>query len=99
MILTMAQSSGATLPPATLAALHSAATNFEAQTLNALLRPIFDTVDSAHGLFGGGSGEEAWRPMLVDQLSRKIADHGGLGIAHSVFNALIAAQVAQGQQR
>ena len=42
-----------------------AARDFEAMAIGQLLQPMFDTVDSAHDAFGGGPGEEAWKPMLV----------------------------------
>ena len=38
-----------------------------------LLQPMFDTVDTAHGTFGGGPGEEAWKPMLVQEFAKQIA--------------------------
>ena len=57
-----------------------------------LLQPMFDTVDTAHGAFGGGDGEAAWRPMLVDAIGKQMAAHGGLGLAAPVFNAMLRAQ-------
>ena len=79
--------------------LRRAAQDFEAMAIGALLRPIFDTVDSANGAFGGGDAEAAWRPMLVDAMARKIAEHGGLGLAQPVLASLLHAQEAAGGQR
>jgi Rod binding domain-containing protein len=81
-----------TLPPAQTAKLWKAAHDFEAMAIGQLLRPMFDTVDSAHGVFGGGDGEAAWRPMLVDAIGKQMAAHGGLGLATPVFNAMLQAQ-------
>jgi flagellar protein FlgJ len=72
--------------------LVKAAQAFEANALGELLRPMFDTVDSAHGLFGGGDGEDAWRPMLVDAFAKQIAAHGGLGLAAPVLRQMMQIQ-------
>jgi Rod binding domain-containing protein len=76
----------------TPAALARAAHAFEATTLSQLLAPMFDTVDTAHGAFGGGEGEAAWRPMLVDAIAKQIAAHGGLGLAGPVLRQMIQMQ-------
>lgn len=81
-----------TLPPAQTAKLWQAARDFEAVAIGQLLQPMFDTVDSSHGAFGGGDGEAAWRPMLVDAIGKQMAAHGGLGLATPVLNALLQAQ-------
>lgn len=88
----VASASASTLPPAQTAKLWKAAHDFEAMAIGQLLRPMFDTVDSAHGVFGGGDGEAAWRPMLVDAIGKQMAAHGGLGLATPVFNAMLQAQ-------
>ncbi len=74
------------------ASLPQAAQAFEANMLGELLKPMFDTVDSAHGLFGGGDGEATWRPMLTEQLAKHIAAHGGLGLAGPVLRQMLHAQ-------
>jgi Rod binding domain-containing protein len=77
-------------------ALVKAAQAFEASTLNELLQPMFDTVDSAHGTFGGGDGEAAWRPMLVEAMAKNIAAHGGLGLAGPVLRQMMQMQEQAG---
>ncbi len=76
-------------------ALARAAQAFEANALNALLKPMFDTVDAARGAFGGGEGEAAWRPMLVDAVAKQIAAHGGLGLAAPVLRQMMQMQENQ----
>jgi len=83
------------LPPAQAAKLWKAAQDFEAMTLGELLKPMFDTVDTAHGPFGGGDGEAAFRPMLITEMARALAEHGGLGLARPVFDAMLRAQEAR----
>ena len=74
------------------AKLMKAAHDFEAMAIGQLLQPMFDTVDTAHGMFGGGSGEEAWKPMLVQEFAKQITNHGGLGLAKPVYDAMLRMQ-------
>lgn len=69
-----------------------AARDFEAMALNALLAPMFDTVDVAHGLMGGGAGEATWRPMLTQAIARQIAQGGGVGLAVPVYRQMLLTQ-------
>lgn len=70
----------------------TAARAFEGNMLSQLFAPMFDTVDSADGAFGGGAGEAAWRPMLTDAIAQAAAAHGGLGLAAPVMQQLLHAQ-------
>ena len=85
-----------TLPPAQTAKLWQAARDFEAMAIGQLLQPMFDTVDTAHGAFGGGEAEAAWRPMLVDAIGKEMAAHGGIGLAVPVFNIMLRKQEQMG---
>jgi flagellar protein FlgJ len=69
-----------------------AANDFEAMAIGQLLKPMFDTVDTAHGEFGGGAGEEAWKPMLVQEFAKQIEARGGLGLAKPVYDAMLRMQ-------
>jgi Rod binding domain-containing protein len=92
------------IPPATLqtakrpspatdpAQIAKSAKDFEAMAIGQLLRPMFDTVKTANGVFGGGAGEEAWKPMLVQEFAKQLAAHGGLGLAKPVYDAMIRMQ-------
>ena len=51
-----------------------------------------DTVDTAHALFGGGDGEAAWRPLLVQETAKQIAAKGGLGLARPIYAAMLRMQ-------
>jgi Rod binding domain-containing protein len=74
------------------AAVMKAARDFEAMAIGQLLQPMFDTVDTAHSQFGGGAGEAAWRPMMVQEIAKQIAGHGGLGLAKPVYDAMLRMQ-------
>ncbi len=82
----------AELADPTIAKTWKTAREFEAMTLGQMLAPMFDTVDSAHGAFGGGDGEQAWKPMLTQELAKSIASHGGLGLAVPVFRQMLQMQ-------
>jgi peptidoglycan hydrolase FlgJ len=78
--------------PATVA---KSAKDFEAMAIGQLLQPMFDTVDTSSNTFGGGRGEEAWKPMLVQEFAKQIAAHGGLGLAKPVYDAMLRMQEAK----
>jgi Rod binding domain-containing protein len=63
------------------------AREFEGQVLGALLQPVFAGLDTK-GPFGGGAAEAQWRPMLVEHISRAMAQAGGVGIAEAVMREL-----------
>lgn len=69
-----------------------AAQDFEAMAIGQLLQPMFDTVKTEKGLFGGGAGEEAWKSMLIQEFAKKIAAHGGLGLAKPIYDAMLRMQ-------
>jgi peptidoglycan hydrolase FlgJ len=81
----------ANVDPAKMA---KSAKDFEAMAIGQLLQPMFDTIDSAHGTFGGGSGEEAWKPMLVQEFAKQISNQGGLGLARPIYDAMLRMQEA-----
>ena len=68
--------------------------DFAAMAIGALLQPMFDTVHLAQSRFGGGAGEAAWKPILVQAIGQGIASKGGLGITETVFRELIREQQA-----
>jgi peptidoglycan hydrolase FlgJ len=77
------------------AKMAKSAQDFEAMAIGQLLQPMFDTVHTAKGGFGGGAGEEAWKPMLVQEFAKQIAGHGGLGLAKPVYDAMLRMQQAK----
>jgi flagellar protein FlgJ len=70
------------------ARMAKSAGDFEAMAIGQLLQPMFDTVNTSKSAFGGGTGEEAWKPMLVQEFAKQIAAHGGLGLAKPVYEAM-----------
>lgn len=76
--------------------MRQAARDFEAHVLGALMQPMFEGLGQG-GLFGGGSAEAQWRPMLVAEYGRAIARAGGVGLADSVLATLQRMQHAPEQ--
>ncbi|MGI4983925.1 MAG: rod-binding protein [Janthinobacterium lividum] len=73
-----------------------AARDFEAMAIGQMLEPMFATVDTAQGPFGGGAGEESFKPMLVTEMAKQVEDHGGLGLADSIYQQMLKIQEKHG---
>ena len=63
--------------------------------LGQMLAPMFETVDQSKGMFGGGDGEAAWKPLWVKELAKHVAAHGGLGLAGPVMQQMLRLQEAR----
>ena len=74
-------------------ALRQAAEDFEAVYLAQMLAPMFETL-STDGMFGGGSGEDIYRSLMVQEYGKAIARSGGIGIADQVERELLRVQEA-----
>lgn len=86
---------GATLPLAQQVKIAASAQQFEAMAIGQMLAPMFETVDTGKGLFGGGNGEDAWKPMMVSELAKAVASHGGFGLARPVMEQMMRLQEAK----
>lgn len=83
---------GATLSPAERQKIAAAAQQFEAMAIGQLLAPMFDTVDTSKGLFGGGEAEAAWKPMMVSEMAKQVAKQGSFGLARPVMEQMMRLQ-------
>jgi len=83
-----------TLPPQQVARIQKAAQDFEAMALGQMLAPMFETVDASKGVFGGGSGEQAWKPMMINEIGKQMAKSGGVGLARPVMAQMLRMQEA-----
>jgi Rod binding domain-containing protein len=68
-----------------------AAEEFEAVMLTAMLKPIFDGIETSE-MFGGGEGEKMWQGLLVEEYATEMASSGGIGIADQVRSELLRIQ-------
>lgn len=69
----------------------AAAKEFEAVFISQMLTPMFEGIEP-DGLFGGGSAENIYKSMMIEEYGKIIAQSGGLGIADAVKAEMIAAQ-------
>ena len=83
-------------PPPGDAHAWKAAQDFEAMAIGQFLQPMFATVDSSQGLFGGGTGEQTFRPMLITEMAKEIEQRGGIGLAAPVYDQMLKMQEKQG---
>jgi len=67
------------------------AQDFEAFFLGQMLQPMFKSLN-VEPPFGGGSAEEIWRSMMVDEMGKAMAKAGGIGIAASVKREILRMQ-------
>lgn len=86
---------GGTLTPAQIEKTRKSAQEFEAMAIGQLLQPMFSTVDTSKGMFGGGKAEATWKPMMVDEMAKMLAKSGGIGIADSVMREMLRIQEGQ----
>ncbi|GAN70597.1 hypothetical protein ASY01nite_05800 [Acetobacter syzygii] len=76
-----------------------AAIEFEGMTIGEMLQPMFDTVDTANSLFGGGAAESQFRSLQVLEMGKQIANNGGIGLADSVYRQMLAMQEKAQQEK
>ena len=69
-----------------------AAQDFEAMAIGQLMQPMFDTVQTADGMFGGAAGESSFRPMLVTEMAKEMERHGGIGLADGIYAQMMRMQ-------
>lgn len=65
---------------------------FEAVYMTQMLTHMFEGI-KADGVFGGGSGEEMFRSLLLDEYGKMVANKGnGIGIGAAVQKMLLSHQ-------
>ena len=76
---------------ASLKHMQKTAQDFESFFLSQALQPMFANIEP-EGPFGGGTGNDIWKSMQVDEYGKAIAKNGGIGIADAVMKQLLIAQ-------
>jgi Rod binding domain-containing protein len=77
-----------TAPTGDTAALRAVARDLEASFLAEMLKHA--GFGESRESFGGGAGEDQFASMLRAEHARALADRGGIGLAESLFRALVA---------
>jgi len=73
------------------AAAEKAAQEFEAVFIGQMLSAMFAGVKT-DGPFGGGSGEEIFRSLMIEEYAKTIAGQGGFGLADQVKREILRLQ-------
>ena len=73
--------------------MRETAQDFEAVFLGQMLQPMFEGINVEEP-FGGGSGEEMWRAMQVEEYGKALAKNGGIGLADNVMREMMRMQEA-----
>lgn len=69
------------------------AEEFEAVFLQSMIQEMFTDVGK-DGPLGEGAAGGAWRSLLVQEYAGTIARSGGIGVADSVYRAILGRQTA-----
>ncbi|MFC3051233.1 rod-binding protein [Kordiimonas pumila] len=85
-------SSSSALKNANKDSLREAAEDFEAVFIAQMMKPMFDTINREGGSMSGGSAEEIYQSMMVEEVGKSIAKSGGIGIADNVYRELLKLQ-------
>lgn len=76
------------------AELKAAVADFEALFIQQMLKSMRDTIDKGD-LFHGGSGEEVYTSLLDTELSKSMAQAGGIGLSEMLLRELSSGEAAQ----
>ena len=76
------------LPPDRVESLRAAAQDLEAAFIAEMLKQA--KFGEARGAFGGGVGEEQFASFMRAEHAAALAARGGIGLAESIFEALVA---------
>jgi Rod binding domain-containing protein len=79
------------VPPEPSAEIKKAAKDFESMLIGQLMAPMFEALKT-DGMFGGGSGEEMFRPMLLEQYAKGVTQAGGIGLADGIAREMMRLQ-------
>jgi peptidoglycan hydrolase FlgJ len=78
--------------PQPTAEMKKSAKDFEAMLIGQLLQPMFESLQT-DGMFGGGSGEAMFRPMLIEQYAQGVGKAGGIGISDTIAREMMRLQM------
>ena len=86
----------ATAPPpsADNTAIKASAEKFVGMFMSQMFTEMFEGVGT-NSVFGGGTGEEMFKSVLVDEYGKAAAKQGGMGLTDQIMRALIAQQERQ----
>ena len=74
--------------------VNKVARQFEEMALSQLLAFADTDNDMSDSMFGGGAGERAFKPFLMDEYAKGFAEVGGIGIGKTVRAEILKIQEA-----
>ena len=84
------------LPSTTKHNIEASAREFEAIFISQMFEQMWSEVPT-DGPMGGGTGEKIFRSLMIQDLGRQIANHGGMGLTDAVKRELLAMQEGKRQ--
>jgi len=72
-------------------AIRETAEKFEGSFLSIMLQQMFEGVETS-APFGGGPGETMFKSFMTEAMAKKMAAHGGVGIADQVGREMLKLQ-------
>jgi len=79
-------------PGSVEAKARNAAQKFEGVLMNSLLGTMFQGASGEGPLGVNGTGGEAWRSLLIEQMANSVVKSGGIGIAAQVYRDVMNKQ-------
>jgi peptidoglycan hydrolase FlgJ len=73
------------------AKIKETATTFEASFMSVMMQQMFEGVKTSEP-FGGGNGEEMFKSMLTDAMSKQVTKAGGIGLASTIQREMLKMQ-------
>lgn len=71
--------------------VEASAREFEAVFISQMFEQMWSGI-STDGPMGGGTGEQIFRSMMIQDIGRQMASQGGIGLADTVKRELLAIQ-------
>lgn len=84
-------SMGSSLDMNKRAAAKKAAEDFESVFVAQMMEPMFQGLKT-DGMFGGGSGEQVFRSLMIQEVGKEIAAAGGVGVSDAVYGEMLRMQ-------
>lgn len=73
------------------AKIKETATTFESSFMSVMMQQMFEGVKTSEP-FGGGNGEEMFKSMLTDAMSKQVTKAGGIGLAATIQREMLKMQ-------
>lgn len=73
------------------AKIKQTAENFESSFMSVMMQQMFEGVKTSEP-FGGGNGEEMFKSILTDAMSKQVTKSGGIGLASSIQREMLKMQ-------